>query len=180
MKVPITATVISVLLCAGSCSFIEGLKNNPEASTQVDASPKGIVYVTDASKKRILEITDTLYLGDTLRLKFKTPHPGDLAIIDPANRFFYLVYNGKRDTGIYPLLRKDSFVNQSTISISTDQAKASILNEKLSHNEPIFTTSGLYEIRLGERLDTLDGNPVEVASVFYIREKRRRHYQLSR
>lgn len=176
MRAPITATVISVLLCGGSCSFIEGLKNNPEVNTQVDSSPKGIIYVTDSSKKQIVDITDTLYLGDTLKLKFKTPHHGDLAIIDPANRFFYLVYNGKRDTGIYPVVRRDSFVSQSVIKLSTDQVKASLLDRKLSPNQSIFTTAGIYEIRLGERLDTLDGKPVEVASVFYTREKRRRHH----
>lgn len=176
MKVPITATVISLLLCAGSCSFIEGLKNDQEVNTQVDSSPKGIVYITDSSKMCILDVTDTLYLGDTLRLRFKTPHSGDLAIIDPANRFFYLVYEGRRDTSTYPLMRQDSFINQSAIKLPTDQAKASVFNKELGHNEPIFTLGGIYEIRLGERLDTLDGKPVEVASVFFIRERRRRHH----
>lgn len=173
MKALITSVIC---LCIGSCSFVEALKNSPEANNQVDNSPEGIIYMTDPTQKQIVDVTDTLYLGDTFKLKLKTPHAGDLAIIDPADRFFYLVYNGKRDTGTYPLIRRDSFINQPVIKLPTDQAMASVLNKKLSHNQTIFTTGGIYEIRLGDRLDTLNGKPVEVASVFFIREKRRKHH----
>ena len=128
-------------------------------------------YVTDPDKKFITSCPDTLYLGDTLRITFKTPHPKDFAIMTPDDKFFFVVYaySDARKPSLYDW---NAFANMRSIEMIPDQAKANHWNAGVTENKIIFDKTGTYEIRLSENLETDDGTPVEIVSVYYIHEKR--------
>lgn len=117
-------------------------------------------------KTQIAYANDTLYKGDTLRIKFRVPHWRDLAIISPAGAFYFLVYSHS-DSTKPSLVEWNAFANMDYLEIITDRAKANPWNAAAKSNQLIFTVSGTYEINISENLETDDGTAVEVRSVYY-------------
>jgi len=116
--------------------------------------------------------SDTLYLGDTLRIKFETPHPSDFAITTPNGDFFFVVYWGS-DQGKPSLYDWNDFANMGLIEIITDKTKACLWDARTTENTIIFDKTGTYEIALSKNLETDDdGTPVERTKVYYIHDKR--------
>lgn len=122
-------------------------------------------------EKSIISYTDTLYLGDTLKVKFKTPHPKDFAIRTPDNRFFFLVY-ALSDPEMPSLYDWNEFANMNTIEIITDKTKANPWDASASENCLIFAVTGTYKILLSDKLETDDGTLVETVTVYFVNEKR--------
>jgi len=123
-------------------------------------------YVTNPDEKHILSITDTLYFGDTLKIKFKTPHPKDLGIITPSGKFYFLIYMGS-DPKKPSLVDSWAFEKMDYLEIVTDKTEANPWDASEQANKLIFSELGLYEVRLSENLETDDGTPVEVEQVYY-------------
>lgn len=128
-------------------------------------------YAIDSNQNYIISYPDTLYLGDTLKLKFKIPHPKDFAILTPDEKFFFLVY-AFNDTSKPSLYDWNEFVKMSSIEIVTDETKANHWDARVTENQIIFNRTGIYELRLSENLETDDGTPVETIEVYYIHKKR--------
>ncbi len=122
--------------------------------------------------KQILSHTDTLYKGDTLKIKFKIPHSKDLAITNPDNAFFFLIY-ANNDPKMPSLIEWNTFAATNHLEIITDQTKANPWNATYKENQLIFTTTGKYKIELSDNLETDDGTPVETDSVYYIDYKKK-------
>jgi hypothetical protein len=128
--------------------------------------------VTDSNKMQIISLTDTLYKGDTLRINFKVPHYKDLGIITPSENFFFVVY-AYTEKDEPSLVDWNEFENQRNIEIITDKTKANPWNAQIKENKIIFRETGVYKIQLSENLETDDGTPIEVRSVYYINRKRK-------
>lgn len=128
-------------------------------------------FSTDLSDKSILSLQDTLYLGDTLTIKFKVPHPKDLAILDPDGNFFFLVYAGSQD-GLKPLIDYETFGTLDKLDIVPSETKANPWNASIHENRIVFAKAGSYEIRLSENLETDDGTPIESVRVYYTAKSR--------
>ncbi len=132
-------------------------------------------YITDPAEKKILSICDTLYIGDTLKIKFKAPHASDFGIVTPNGRFFFVVYGGN-DTTKPSLVDYLEFANLEYLEMVTDRIKANPWDVRINENQLVFTVSGKYLIQLSETLDTDDGTPVEEEEVYYFDKPRERLY----
>jgi hypothetical protein len=143
---------------------------NPTTAIDSFALPEPQFVAND--QKEILFSTDTLYKGDTLKIKFKTPHAKDLAITTPADKFFFVVY-GFNDTTASSLVDWHEFANMDHLEIITNKTKINPWDARIKGNQLVFTKTGTYEIRLSENLETDDGTPVEVEDVYYIHEEKK-------
>jgi hypothetical protein len=123
-------------------------------------------FVTDPKEKHIISITDTLYFGDTLKIRFRTPHPRDLAIYDPDENFFFLVYS-QLSEGLPPLVDYAAFAHYDSLEIVAGVAKANPWTAGVTEHKLVFTKAGVYRIHLSENLETDDGTPVEIEQVYY-------------
>jgi hypothetical protein len=128
-------------------------------------------FVTNLDEKKIFSINDTLYKGDTLKIKFKTPHPKDFAIRTPDDKVFFVVYGGN-DPAMPSLVDWVEFENLDYLEIITDKTKANPWDAREHENKLIFTTTGQYEILLSENLETDDGTPIEAETVYYFDKKK--------
>jgi hypothetical protein len=104
-------------------------------------------------------------------MQFKTPHPKDLAITTPDEKYFFVIY-AFNDTSKPSLYDWNEFANMRSIEIVTDKTKANHWDERVSENQIIFNRTGIYEIRLSENLETDDGTPVETIKVYYVHANR--------
>lgn len=149
-------------------TFGAGNKWLKQSLADVDNKVKN---VPNPEKKSIISYADTLYLGDTLIVKFKTPHPKDFAIRTPENRFFFIVYafSNPEKPSLYDW---NEFANMNTIEIITDQTKANQWDARVSENCLIFTVTGTYEIMLSDNLETDNSTPVETVTVYFVNEKK--------
>ena len=132
----------------------------------IDAGIAKPEYITGPDEKSIISANDTLYLGDTLKLKFKTPHPKDLAIYAPDDKFFFIVY-ASFESEIPPLIDYQKFAQLDSLNIVTTETKGNPWMADVKEAQLIFTKAGLYRILLSENLETDDGTPIEEQYVFY-------------
>src|SRR5688572_20430146 len=121
------AILLSVCACSGPAKEKkqEKVKAPVEAEPESDTFDSGLPapqYVTDVKKMQILSITDTLYRGDTLKIKFKTPHYQDLGIRTPDDKFFFAVFSGL-DSGKPSLVDYSAFAEIDQLEIITDKTK---------------------------------------------------------
>jgi len=129
-------------------------------------------YITDTKEMQILTLNDTLYKGDTLEMKFKVPHSKDLAITTPDDNFFFIVY-AQSEVEKPSLVEWNTFATMDYLEVVTDKTKANLWDARVKENRIIFTKTGKYEIRLSENLETDDGTPVELKTVYYIHKRRK-------
>ncbi len=155
--------------------FRDSLINNKDTLSEYEFGMSKPEVVSDTSKMQIISINDTLYKGDTLTIHFKVPHYKDLAITKPNGDFMFLVFSAPEQN--HPsLVNWDDFENARTIKIITDKTKANPFNFNIKSNQLIFTETGLYNVKLSENLETDDGTPVEIRSVYYINKYRNKSY----
>ena len=96
-----------------------------------------------------------IFLGDTLHLRFQSPHPQYLGVIDPEGSFFYLVYPASEATeGLKPLLDSRKFIHLDHLDIPIANLKADPYKYGVMENQPVFNKSGTYTFILGENLHT--------------------------
>lgn len=151
------------------------INNQLAQDTFVDDDEFGISepqLVSDSSQMQILNLTDTLYKGDTLKIKFKVPHFKDLAITTPKNKFYFVVYNQSEEEQP-SLVDWNGFANRKTIQIITDQTKANSWDTNIKTNQIIFNETGTYQVLLSENLETDDGTQIEIKNVYYINKYRK-------
>ena len=107
-----------------------------------------------------------LWRGDTLTLDMSVPHGRDLAILGPDNKFFWLRSwepNDKTTTASWY-----AFERLRQLKIGTTEAKGRVSTD----DEPIFTKTGWYRIRVSYNLETDDGTPVNECKVYYSHRRR--------
>ncbi len=96
-----------------------------------------------------------LHDGDTLTIRISTPHGGDLAIWDPNDRFFFLVFWQPEDPPApRPLIDRQLFQSMPVLRLNTREAVAPILNEGWEAPTRIFTKPGKYHVVLSVNLET--------------------------
>jgi hypothetical protein len=163
------STILTLIACGQKTSKIQQNPNQQDSlAGQAIYEEK---YVTDTDQNYIISYPDTLYLGDTLKMEFKTPHPKDFAITTPDKKFFFVIY-AFNDTTKPSLYDWNEFANMRSIEIATDKTKANNWDARVTENQIIFNRTGVYEIRLSENLETDDGTPVETIKIYYVHEKR--------
>ena len=161
MKTTITVIFLYFLVSCSSDSK-EKRQNNFKDTLSIEeveeiTEPQ---FITDPNQKGIISISDTLYKGDSLKIKFKMPHSGDFAIATPDSIFFFLSI----DTSF---IKYDKFLKTENLEIITNKTKAIPYVYNATEKILIFNKTGKYEISLSENLDTDDGTPVEIENVYY-------------
>ena len=107
-----------------------------------------------------------LWLGDTLTLNMSVPHGRDLAILGPDDKFFWLrTWEPNDET---TTARWYAFEKVRQLKIVTTEAKGRVSID----DEPIFTKTGWYRIRVSYNLETDDGTPVNECKVYYSHRRR--------
>jgi hypothetical protein len=154
MKLLLSALVLIGLMFFGDIdAFTQDVK--PQPSTR------------DVSRKVSLRCSPRrLRLGDTLTLNMSVPHGRDLAILSPAGKFFWLRSwepNDREATTQWYAFEK---VRQ--LKLVTGEAKGRVSND----DEPIFTQTGWYSIRISYNLETDDGTPFNECKVYYVHSRR--------
>ncbi len=164
--------IFLILMLTFSCST-STKKQDEKYTANSDTFDNGLseAEIVSEADKKIISYTDTLFLGDTLKIKFKIPHPRDLAIRNPENKFFFLVYEGS-DSLMPPLVDWEKFEHVGHLEIITNKTKAKPWDARINENQIIFTKSGKYEILLSDNLETDDGTPVEYQTVYYFNRHR--------
>jgi hypothetical protein len=107
-----------------------------------------------------------LWLGGTLTLNMSVPHGRDLAILGPDNTFFWLRSWEPNDEAT--TARWYAFEKLQQLKIVTTDAKG----RGSTDDEPIFTKTGWYRIRVSYNLETDDGTPVNQCRVYYTHKRR--------
>ena len=107
-----------------------------------------------------------LWLGDTLTLNMSVPHGRDLAVLGPDNKFFWLRSWEPNDEAT--TARWYAFEKVRQLKIVTTEAKGRVSTD----DEPIFTKTGWYRIRVSYNLETDDGTPVNQCRVYYSHKRR--------
>ena len=121
----------------------------------------------DLSRKVSLRCSPArLWLGDTLTLNMSVPHGRDLAILGPGNRFFWLRSWEPSDEAT--TAQWYAFEKLRQLKIVTTEAKSRVSTD----DEPIFTKTGWYRIRVSYNLETDDGTPVNQCRVYYTHRRR--------
>lgn len=121
----------------------------------------------DISRKVSLRCSPTrLWLGDTLTLNMSVPHGRDLAILGSDNKFFWLRSWEPNDKAITASWYAFEKIRQ--LKIVTTEAKGRVTTD----DEPIFTKTGWYKIRISYNLETDDGTPVNECKVYYSHRRR--------
>jgi hypothetical protein len=107
-----------------------------------------------------------LWLGDTLMLNMSVPHGRDFAVLGPNNKFFWLRSWEPNDQAT--TARWYAFENVRELKLVTTEAKGRVRTD----DEPIFTKTGWYKIRVSYNLETDDGTPVNECRVYYTHRRR--------
>lgn len=108
------------------------------------------------------------FLGETILLRFQTPHPQFLGVVDPDGKFFYIVFPAASAVGnLTPLVDSKAFVRLDRLEISTAQLKADPYKYGVTENQPVFTKSGAYAFILGDNLHTDDPTTMHRVKVKY-------------
>jgi len=110
----------------------------------------------------------TLYKGETLLLRFSTPHPQYLGVIDPDGHFFYVVFPDENTTGdLKSFVSSERFESMKTLRIKTAKFKADPYEYGILENKPVFTKSGAYRFVLGDNLHVDDASTVAILKIKY-------------
>ncbi|HEX5702448.1 MAG TPA: hypothetical protein VFX97_04465 [Pyrinomonadaceae bacterium] len=142
-----------VTLFAGHSAFGQDTKPQPSAR--------------DIARKVSLRCSPgRLYLGDTLTLNMSVPHGRDLAILGPDNKFFWLRSWEPNDEAATASWY--AFEKMKLLKIVTAEANGRVSTD----DEPIFTKTGWYRIRVSYNLETDDGTPVNECRVYYTHRRR--------
>jgi len=107
-----------------------------------------------------------LWLGDTLTLNMSVPHGRDLAVLSPDDKFFWLRSwepNDREATAKWYAFEK---VGQ--LKLDTREARGNAGNG----DEPIFSKTGWYSVRISYNLETDDGTPFNECKVYYVNRSR--------
>lgn len=124
-------------------------------------SKKFDLLIFKTYQNQIINITDTLYLGDTLKIKFNVPHYTDISIQTPNNnKNFFLTL----DTLIIPDII--NFNKQETLQIITNKTKSTPYVFGATERELIFNESGIYRLLISQNLET-EGIYIETKKIVY-------------
>lgn len=93
-----------------------------------------------------------LVSGDTLRIRVAVPHGGDLAVIDPQGRFFFISF-WDADHPEKSIFDWQELKIRPSIELNTTKIKGYPENT-LDSPQRVFTKPGRYRILLGENLET--------------------------
>lgn len=140
------------------CCFIA-----PIASDVIAQDTKPQPSAQDLKRKVTLQCAPRkLWLGDTLTIKLSVPHGRDLAILGPADKFFWLrswePQNRESTAQWY------AFEKQGELKLITSEAQGVVSQD----SERIFTKTGWYKIRVSYNLETDDGTPMRECKVYFV------------
>jgi hypothetical protein len=116
---------------------------------------------------------EKLFSGGALTLNMPAPHGGDLAIVDPEGKFFFVVY--EPDSSGHSLMRQpfmnwEEFKSLRRLNLSTDLS-ATLMAKDGNGNQRVFTKTGWYKLLLSENLETEIEAPVPQCKVYYSNQR---------
>lgn len=159
---------VFILFSIFSCNHSPSPTNNSQQeklNSQVETDANATVKLKHG-ENFFLPYNDYLHTSDTLKLKFKTPHPKNFSITTPDNRFFYVIYNFS-DPDKPSFMDWFEFENKSELEIITNITKANPWDTRINENQLIFTTKGIYKLELSGNLENDTTNYEEWCEVYY-------------
>ena len=133
--------IVSMFATVASLLFSTAIGVSTDVSAQRSAAP------LSCELKKISA-------DDTLILRFRMPHPAELAIRAPGNIWYFLVYDPDKSSPA-PIVDKASFAKMSEMRLPVATARG-IRWEGDGKNEVMFQQSGTYEVILTNILETED------------------------
>lgn len=141
-------------------------KKGAAAACQISARPV-------SGKKIWVDGAAVFYKNETIELRFAAPNAPFLGVVDPAGRFFYLVYPKEQATGgLKPVVESTDFTKMTSLKIQIDSFLADPYTYGASENRPVFTRSGKYTFIMGENLHVDDPNELEQVAIEYFHQNR--------
>ena len=139
-----------------------------EPSAELPSKMTGSDQSTSAEYQAIECIPDTLVGGEKLTLVMQRPHGGDLAIVNPQGRYFYLSNSrAPQEGGMHTVLESEVFEQLDEYTIDTYQLKAIPFVHGATEEETVFSEPGKYEVRMGENLETTGEVPAYTCIVHF-------------
>jgi hypothetical protein len=108
--------------------------------------------------------------GDTLILRFRMPHPEELAIRAPGNGWYFLVFEPDPSTP-RPIVDKASFAKMREMRLPVATAKGIPCAAGKNNPEVIFQRPGTYEVILTAALESEDVVPTYRCKVAFARNR---------
>jgi hypothetical protein len=108
--------------------------------------------------------------GDTLILRFRMPHPEELAIGAPGNGWYFLVFEPDPSTP-QPIVDKASFAKMREMRLPVATAKGIPWAAGKNNPEVIFQRPGTYEVILTAALESDDVVPTYRCKVAFARNR---------
>lgn len=126
-----------------------------------------------STKKIWVDGAAVFYKNETIELRFAAPNAPFLGVVDPAGRFFYLVYPKEQATGgLKPVVESTDFTKMTSLKIQIDSVLADPYTYGASENRPVFTRSGKYTFIMGENLHVDDPDELEQVVIEYFHQNR--------
>lgn len=135
-----------------SCTKQKGDSSKKEAIVQHDnsvldqAARTSIIGAVDSNK-------EVYSLNDTIILRFKTPHPRQLAIVSPDNDFYFIA-SDKLVPEIEPIMSSEYFQSIDFYVIEIETFSASVYDASDFAKRKVFDKPGKYRIIIGDNLET--------------------------
>jgi hypothetical protein len=148
--------IVSVLLLSAS--------RRPYCASEPNQTVSGI----STSMPKMSVENSQIYLGESILLKFRMPHPKFLGIIGPDGKFFYIVFPESESMGkLTPLIDSKVFTHLDQLEISTSDFKADPYTYGVLENQAVFTKTGAYIFMLGDDLLVDDPSAICRVKVMY-------------
>lgn len=123
------------------------------------------------SSESLVCTPDTLYRGQTLRLRLPTPHGGDLAIVDPKGTVYFAYREGTPHPMLSPPAPSGTFTTRELVRFETERVEMKPFIYDARPAIRVFRQTGPYEIRLGSHLVATDQAPAHRCTVYYVHEQ---------
>lgn len=165
MKLILAIPTAAGLLFSGSLSLNKMSHLRPAGQTALQTTSA----VAVVSKPRMWADITTVYNGESLQLRFETPHDRYLGVIDPDGHFFYVVFPAEDCAGnLEPLVSSEQFAAMNVLAINTSTFKADPYTYGILENKPVFTKTGVYRFLLGDNLHTDDECFLTILKINYL------------
>jgi hypothetical protein len=113
-----------------------------------------------------------VYQGQTFLLEFTVPHAGNMGVIDPSGRFYYLTYPRESAAGnLKPLVDAADFEHMGQLEIDPTRVEGDPYTYGVWDNQKIFTQSGTYRFILGDNLHVDESDDILMFQVVYRHNK---------
>ena len=159
----------TILILAAMVLFIAcDSDNKPEPVTSSGTVSKQMNKVLHDDE--ILKFNSkNLYKNDTLSIILPIPHPKELAIKTPNEKWFYLHVENEGDSEM--LMPKEKFAALKQLNLDTSKLEARYWDNGKAMRGKVFGETGAYLIYMADNLETEPDNTLHFSSIIQYNNK---------